>query len=418
MIGAALLFALPILLFAACKSVEPRSEADVIPESLGTAEGLWLYRGNTRSLSDGTGEETLLTSVTVEETEYGEEDFEIITYKYLRDTYEIFYIISVDGQYRVYHYNYLTKASSDLCALTPAERAYNYQIEVSSSLVFIYNTGTDYGVILSRTAQLLCENFFRGTLDGNIVYYISGSNFTYFKDGALHEVPLAASYPSSSYHRNGNYVYLFGASACGINLETEKCFPISAINDIGSEVHYADLYCKGGDYYVMTINYIRRDDDDTEHSTRLFHVSGETSKLIYEFGNAPYGMRMGIDGDLIYLTQYGPRDWQAKYFVYNTNTEEIKRVSKKKGGKGKTPEELRKQEEAKKREDNSKSELSVGEYTFYVTSLGYDDEPGMFGRVYTKTCYYLMREYGGVSVVMQYSLNENRGHFYDDIREF
>ena len=91
-----MLFALPILLIAvSCKSVEPRSVAEVIPASLGEEEGLWLYKGNTRPRTDGTEEETLLTSVTVGETEYGEEDYKIIRYKYVSGTFEIFYILQI-----------------------------------------------------------------------------------------------------------------------------------------------------------------------------------------------------------------------------------------------------------------------------------------------------------------------------------
>ena len=72
MIVTALLFALPLLLLTvACKSVEPRYESEVIPDSLGAPEGLWLYKGNLRSRTDGTEEEALLTSLSVGETEYG-----------------------------------------------------------------------------------------------------------------------------------------------------------------------------------------------------------------------------------------------------------------------------------------------------------------------------------------------------------
>ena len=416
-VAAALILALPVLLFAACKTVEPRSEADVIPETLGEAEGLWLYRGNTRSRTDGTEKETLLTSVTVDDTEYSEEEFKIVTYQYVRDTHEIFYVLIIGKQYRAYHYNYLTKESSDLCALSIEERQYDYRIAVSSSLVYIYNTSTANSPIFSPTAQLLYENFEGGTLDGDIVYRVSNDAFTYFKDGVMHQVQLDMSFKSSDYHRYGKYVYFFGASAYGINLETEEYFPFTAINAIG-KVYFSDIYCKEGVYYFMTVNYIARD-DETKHVTRLFKASGETAQLIYEFGDAPHGMRMGIDGDQIYITQYGSRPRQTKYFVYATNTGKINTAPRSSAEKGKTPEVLKREEEAAKREENLKAELSVGEFTFYVTSIGYDDEPGMFGgSFYTKTCYYLMRDYNGKSEVLQYSLNENRGYFYDDIQEF
>ena len=416
-VAAALVFALPVLLFAACKTVEPRSEADVIPETLGEAEGLWLYHGNTRSRTDGTEAEPLLTSVTVEGTEYSEEEFKIVTYQYVRDTHEIFYVLLIGKAYRAYHYNYLTKESSDLCALSIEERPYDYRIAVSSSLVYIYTTSTAYGVIFSPTAQLLCENFGGGTLDEDIVYRVSGDAFTYFKDGSIHQVQIDKFFQQSDYHRYGKYFYFFGASAYGVDLETEDYFSIAAINANG-KVHFSDIYCKDGVYYLMTVHYIARD-DETKQVTSLFQASGKTAQLIYEFGDAPHGMRMGIDGDQIYITQFGARPRQTKYFVYDTNTGIIKTAPSSSAEKGKTSEELKREEEAAKREENLKAELTVGEYTFYVAWLGYDDEPGMFGgSFYTKTCYYLMRDYNGKSEVLQYSLDENRGYFYDDIQEF
>ena len=416
-IASALILALPVLLFASC-SVEPRSEADVIPEELGTAEGLWLYCGNKRSLSDGTGEETLLTSVTIEDMTYSEEEFDVITYKYVRDTHEIFFVLSIDGQYRAYHYNYLTKESSDLGALPRAEKTYDYTIAASSSLVYILNTRTHYGVIFSPEAQLLYEDFYDGTLDGDIVYRISSYEFIYFLNGEFHVIPLDTSFRSSEYFRCGKYVYFIGKEACGVNLETEEDFPLIANNENDGNLHIADFYIKDGVLYAMTINYVFRRDDETEHLTSLFKISGETAQLIYDFGNAPHGMRMGIEGDIIYFTKYGSRSWQAKCFVYDVNTGKMKSVNSKNSGKGKTPEDIRKQEAANQREANLRAELTVGEYTFYVTSIPYDDQPGMFGTHYTKTCYYLMRDHGGKSEVMQYNLDQNYGHFYDDIGDF
>ena len=417
-VAAALLTVLSALLFASCKSIEPRSEADVIPDALGESEGLWLYCGNTRSLTDGTMEGTLLASVTVDGAQYGEEEFQIITYRYVRATCEIFYVLLIGGQYRAYHYNYSTKASSDLCALPPAERIYDYQISVSSSLVYILNTRTGDGVICSPEAQILYEDFPDGTLDGDIVYRISSYDFIYFKDGEFHQIPLNTSYHSSAYHRYGNYVYFFGDAACGFDLTTKELFPLTAINESGNRVSYPDIYCADGTFYFMAVNYVSRFDGEAEHLTSLYRVSGKTAQLVYEFGDAPRGMRMGIEGNEFYITQYGPRERQSKYFVYHTDTGEMKRSSKSQSGRGTTPEDLQKAEDAAKKAQNLKAELSVGEYVFYVTSIDYDDQPGMFGRHYTKTCYYLMRDSGGKSEILQYSLNGNGGRFYDDIREF
>ena len=416
-VAAALLLALPVFLLSAC-SVEPRSEADVIPEELGQAEGLWLYCGNKRSRTDGTEEETLLTSVTVEEREYSEEEFEVVTYQYVRSTYEIFYVLSIGEQYRAYHYNYLTQDACDLGALEAAERIYDYQIAASSSLVYLYNSRTRNGAIYSAEAELLYENFYDGTLDGDILYRVSSYDFTYFKDGAYHEIPLNTSYYASEYFRCGNYVYFLGKTGCGVDLETEEVFPLSATDAENGMLNLQEFYITDGVLYVLSVNYVTNRNNETEHLTRLYKVSGKEARLLFDFGNAPHGIRMGIDGELFYFTQTGARAIQTKYFVFNRQAELMQRISKKAGGRGSTPEDIRRKEASKARAAKLRAELSVGEYTFYVTSIGYDDQPSLFGTAYTKTCYYLLRDCGGKSEIMQYNLNGNGGHFYDDIQEF
>ena len=415
-VSAALLLALPVFLLSAC-SVEPRSEADVIPEELGQSEGLWLYCGNKRSRTDGTEEETLLTSVTIDEVEYGEEEFEVVTYHYVRSTYEIFYVLSIGEQYRAYHYNYLTQESCDLGALEAAERAYDYRISASPSLVYLCNSRTRNGTIYSPEAELLYEDFYDGTLDGDIIYRVSSYDFTYFKDGAYHKIALNASYHASEYFRCGNYVYFLGKEGCGVDLETEEVFPLSATDAENGMLNLQEFYITDGVLYVLSVNYVTNRNNETEQLTRLYKVSGKEARLLFDFGNAPYGIRMGIDGEFIYFTQKGARAIQTKYFVFRMNTEQMQRISKKAGGRGSTPEEIRRKEAANERAANLRAELSVGEYTFYVTSIPYDDQPSLFGTAYTKTCYYLMRDFGGKSEVLQYSLNGNGGHFYDDIRE-
>ena len=418
-VAAALLLALPILLLAACDTVEPRSEADVIPEELGEAEGLWLYRGNKRSRTDGTEEETLLTSVTVEGQKYSEKEFSIRTYQYVRDTYEIFFVLSIKEQCKVFHYNYKTKESAELCSLPAPQNWSDYDIEASSSLVYIHNRAKDCGVIFSPDAQLLCENFTGGTLDGDIVYRISGGNFTYFKGDAVHEVRVGIYCHASDYQKYGAFVYFFSDAACGVNLDTEEIFSLTAIDDFGGSVHFEDIYCKEGVYYATAVYYVAYSGEEPQHIRRLFQVSGVTSQLLYEFGNTPYGLRMGIEGDVLYFTKKGARESKNEYFNYDTNTGKMRSVYRQYGGKGSTPEELEQQAAAKEYAEKKRAECTVGAYKFYVTSRGYDDQPGMLGGThYTKLCYYLMRDCGGKSEIMQYNLNGNGGHFYDDIQEF
>ncbi|MDE6411267.1 MAG: hypothetical protein K2L02_01870, partial [Clostridia bacterium] len=397
MIVTALLFALPLLFLVAC-AVKPRSETDVIPDTYGTSEGLWLYKGNKRSRTDGMEEEKLLTSVTVGETEYGVEDFKIISYMYVKDTWEIFYIIQIDTDCRLCHYNYKTKESSDLYDLWDTETPENYFIEVSDSLVYVADQ-----VIFSHDAELLYKDFRYGTLDGNIVYDITGREFKYFMNGEMHVVPLDATFPNSedAYQRYGNYFYLIGSDFYAINLDTEECTTLSVFS-VSKNMYrsYDDFYYMDGSLFVLTKCCPRYSSNADERFYQLIRVTGASTSVAYDFGDAPYGMTMYIDGSTIYLVKQAARSIHNQYFAYDSKTGKTESVSSKAVKNGKTTADLTKVE---KINDNDR-ELTVGEYTFYVYSIGYDDVSDMFGSHYSKTCYYLMRRHGGLEEVMQYSL--------------
>lgn len=421
MIVTALLFALPLLLFAACKSLEPRDEVDVIPDTLGEAEGLWLYKGNYRTRTDGTEEEKLLTSVTVGEEEYGEEDFKIVSYTYLRKSSEIFYIIQIGGDCRLCHYNYKTKESSDLYDLPDSESPRDYDIEVSGSLVYIKNDETRYGVIFSRTAELVYEDYY-GTLDGDIVYRITGSGdeytFEYIRNGEKHTVACDESIRYSDRKRHGNYIYYFSETTHVIDLENAEWVTLFTLQTPDHKYYTRmDTYYLNGSLYVLTCAY-SCDHDNDDRFYRFIRITGTSAKVEYDFGNAPYGIHMTINGSTFYFQKDAERNIQNQFFAYDSKKGSMKRITM--GtfarGKGKTTDELK--EAAEKEAAEKDKELVVGDYAFYVDSIGYDRQPQMFGYHYAKTCYYLMRRCGKSEEIMQYSLNKNRGYFFDDICEF
>ncbi|MDE6411268.1 MAG: hypothetical protein K2L02_01875 [Clostridia bacterium] len=360
----ALLFALPILLIAvSCKSVEPRDEADVIPDKLGTSEGLWLYKGNTRTRTDGTGEESLLTSITVDETEYGEEDFEIVYYTYIRKSSEIFYIIQIGDDCRLCHYNYKTKESSDLYDLPDTQTPQSDLVEMSDSLVYVADRA-----IFSYNAELMYDDY-HGTLDGNIVYNLKGKEFEYVMNGEKHVIKLGSSFAKNAYQRYGNYVYLLGSEVYAINLDTEECTTLSVFNT-GDDIYlgYKDYYYMDGSLYVLTRSYSRNYNTD-ERYFQFIRITGASASVVYDFGAAS-SMYMSIDGSTIYLEKDEKGDREYQYAAYDSKTGELKRASSKEFENGKTTSDLKKPEKI----SGHIRSLTVGEYTFYVDSIGYDKE--------------------------------------------
>lgn len=415
---AAGLITLPLLPFAVSCSVTPRSEAEVIPDAMGKSEGLWLYKGNRRSRTDGTEAETLLSTVTVGETAYGEDEFKVVSYAYARETSNIFYIIQIGEDCRLARYDYQTKLSSDLYDLPDVENPRDYKIEISDSLAYVNmkNDETSFGVIFSNAAQLLYEDFC-GTLDGNIVYRFSGEYaFEYYFGGEKHEITLDKNRSRNELQKSGNYFYLFSSSpACAaivIDLEAEKTSYLSLFDTTADKYRsYKDFYRLNGSLFVLTNTY-DNDKDKDERLYQFIRITGTSAEVAYDFGDVSYGVTMSVDGDLIYLLQGSGRDYLKKYYAYDSVTGSIKRVGKRTFEKGKSTETLKNEAEARQKE------LSINGYTFYVISIGYDDQPGLIGTHYTKTCYYLMRRCVGAEEIMQYNLNKNDGYFFDDIREF
>ena len=83
-----LLIATTILTLSGCKDKE-----DCIPETLGVAEGLYLYYDNYRSLTDGTQTERLLNDITVDDVTYAVDEYYINQIEYMTNKKEIFYCL-------------------------------------------------------------------------------------------------------------------------------------------------------------------------------------------------------------------------------------------------------------------------------------------------------------------------------------
>lgn len=402
---------MPALFCVAC-SVAPRTEADVIPESMGEAEGLYLYRGNERSLTDGSEKEKLLISVTVGENTYGEDEFIIHSYRYVSETFEIFYLVEVGGEYRVYHYNYLSKTSGDVCAVPTPENPQDYKFKVSDTLVYLYNNRTAKGVLFSRNAKLLYEGFPLGILDSDLLYDDTEDEiFRWFMNGEYREVSLLAGDYVRESLRLGNYMYLLGKiGVYAVSLNTGEAAPLNGFDWNEQFIHSDGVYERDGSLYLL----LKRTYDTTNerlYAKRFYVFSGNNARLIYDFGDDNYSAEMRVNGEKIFFRKSDQQG--VKYYGYNTVTGEFRRVARGALRGSVSPDELNKEEKTEP------EELTVGSYTFYVTSMGYDDEPDYFmgGSHYTKTCYYLMRRYGGKEEVMQYNLHGS-GYFFDDIREF
>ncbi len=393
-------------------AVEPRSAADVIPESIGKPEGLWLYRGNVRMRTDGSQAENILSDIQINDVSYSKDDYSVCKSAYLAEEHVVFYIVELsDNARHIVRYDYKNKTTSHVYDISDIAED-DLCIQYSDEYYYVSDSQNERGLLFSSTGELLCDSIY-GVLNGDLLHDginngLAHYTFTWYKNGKVHSVEskvagVAFSCRDMVYYNDYCYfldarlprvVDAVGGKLSDLNIKAD---------DKSAAVFVEDYYEYGGHLYLLTLHY-----EDDLHIYRLFDVYGSEARLVYNFGNGSHGgAKMKVNGSMMYFSL--PYDGRhVKYFSYNAATDKIKRVFSKDYTKGSST-------QSASRTDIKKR---VGEYTFYVDSIGYDDQPNMMGTSYTKTCYYLMREHKGKSEIMQYSLNGNGGKFFDDICNF
>ena len=378
----------------ACRDME-----DCIPETLGQAEGLYLYYNNYRSLTDGTQTETLLSEITVDGVTYTREEFTIDCLEYVTATKEIVYSLlytTEEGEekYCIWHYNYDTKESG--LVMHSTSHAY---ITVSDSYVFI-KFGSGYfpqGVLLDSHLNII-EDSFQGIyiLHGDCLYkepYYNYGKFTWWKDGNFYEIETQKKEISSSeYYITGDYAYVFYDNILYlINLNTGESkthtFPEG---EILKEWH--GFYQNGDTLYCITTSQITETDlkyFPLETGCKLYRMQGEEISLVYEFKKS---YQMEFDGCNERYLNFAIEEYHSNFFGdKNEKSHGYYDLEKNKFVKGKT-----------KKIEQATENFKIGEYEFYTDSVKYG---ALMGHSY---CYYLHRITNGKDEILQYFFAEDR----------
>ena len=381
--------------------------ADFVPETFGAPEGLYLYKGNIRSFTDGSEPTEILSEITLGERTYGPDEFEIISLAYITETHEIFYLVSVDQQYSLWHVNYKSKVSELLYEFPKGERA-----NLKADDYYVLAQSSTVGVLFDKNAEMISDAYLGFALEKDVVYKIDNGIFEFWKDGKTAEVKILLQPKNDIIFYLGDYFYIFGEEkAVSVSLTSGKTVYLDMVEySVSPPQHGFPAY--GFDvsrvmddalFFVLYGNYNTLWKAENG-SFEILHTYSDENCIKHKFDNRIYkraNLEFNDYGKGILNFRYscswykgGVEEWYDYHdFYYNAKNGKVRR------GRKSVP--------------KSKPEaLTVGGYKFYIS-----ERHSLTGRYY-----YLNREKNGKKEIVQYMYKSEDGSapepFYDDICEF
>lgn len=370
---------------------KPQSDGPFTPTDPVAPDGLWLYYGNSRSRTDGSENADILTTVEINGSEFGADEYEIIEINYAVDTHEIFYSLRAADATYVYCYDYKEKTG---------EIKYSFPSDVKGvktyfSDTYAYVRSENIGALFTLDGQFVTDDFY-GTLLGDAVYRIDSDGFTWYRDGAVFCV--AGGYNDQRMFRFDNGVYFLDEQrSYFIDLETGASSWLAPL-DSDNYLYYGDMHYTDNTLYVV-VHFQGKLDGKHGRWHYLYKLNGADAELVYEFGDAQFDQGVLIrfaDAERLYF-HVGNDGYDGQLLCYNIASGIMSEVS----------------EVPSYPERDSKKR--VGKYAFYVDGMKYAVEGGLLGIEY-RTRYYLKRESGDHTEYLQYSDTDKK--FFDDICEF
>ena len=400
-----------LTLVAACGCNLPSKE-DVTPTELGAPEGLYLYNGNYRSLTDGSNVERLIDIVQLGGTEYAASEYSVEKHAYIRIAHKCYFVLSTENERWVYLFDYKEKSGRAVCSLPHDESIY---VATSSNCYFYVETDS-VNLLFDAEGNMLCDKI-NGLFDDDLLYAVDEYERAYewFYNGKYHRVDVkdAWFFDMRDYHRFGGYVYfLKSTETIVIDLDTGVMTMSELLNDKenfpynnkqyhlhGERNEYT--YYADGTLYLLAVYYNDiPNDDSSEWHTYLYGIKDGEATMLHYFGNPRWGCSIiGVESGNIYLEAgyNGRTSTHYKYNIESGRTNKVRKVPDFK--KSSTPSNY----------------IKVGEYEFFTESVQYTVPDGFLGFRF-ESCVYMWRRKGKDKEIMQYSFAS--GKFYDDICEF
>lgn len=373
------------------------TKSEATPTELGKTEGFYVYKGNTRCLTDGTNKETILTEIIVNGETYKAYEFEVIVCSYMRKVHEIFYILSLkkedrEPRYSLYHYNYDTKESGCLYILEESGK-----LTVSDDYAFWQ--GSEKGILINSNVQILSDELNGFSLDENILYKWEDKTFFWWMDGRLQSIALEKQIRVR--HSNGFAYFMQKDKIMIVNLTSGvvtnhnfDCEKIEIGGDGASNMRIGDAY------YVVT--------KSEQNEWRIWRVRNDKvadlGDIIVEDGEIIDVSIFQCNDEFVnFSVRYQSEKYNSTLYTniaYYVDTGEIKSCGS-------------------IIQYENPIEITVGEYRFYVESFRWGEIAwnSNYG-------YYLRRVKNGKDDIMQYYFDDEKNYdvsfsyyyyYFDDI---
>ncbi len=390
-----------------------KDKEDCIPETLGKAEGLYLYYDNYRSLTDGTQQEVLLSGeIIVDGVTYTEDEYSIDYLKYMTVKKEILYCLSTDkegedARYLLWHYNYDTKESGYVYSASEP-------IIVSTSDYYVFavcrSSSGQFGALFDEDLNFITDGLARYSLREDLLFDCVDYEFAWWKDGNFFSVGTGARI--WDFLIKNDYVYLFLKNTVYIvNLDSGE-YTVNTLPDgkqyLSSTTTYGRSITVDGITYFIT--YSTLTETEYEHlplmtGCSLWALRGEEMWCEHEFPKK-YEVDFGDNYNEEYINL--SLDYVPSFLNFEKKIDHIAGyydIKTKKTVVGPFPKQI----------SSPKKTFVVGEYEFYTDSMHYG---AMMGGYY---CYYLHRIYNGNDEILQYYFAEDKDEpnpiLFEDIYE-
>ena len=376
-----------------CKPIEQVTKEDLIPETLGAPEGLYLYYDNYRSLTDGAETERLLNDITVDGVTYTTDEYYIEQIEYMTTKKEIFYILGtqkegVAEKFILWHYNYDTKQSGFMHDFG------NYRtfIKLSENYILAHsiNDSTNKnveGVLYDSDLNYIQDGFETyELLSNNILYKYTDTMFHWWKNGRFFFIPINGGRLWSKKVSIGeNYAYLFpDYSVYTIDLNTGE-YRYTLFEE-------GELFLEGRKNYFITYTTTTESEYPNfplRTGCHLWELNELEAKRIYTFPK-----RYEIN-----FTSYNEK--YLNFDTYYAFTDWFDKNRKRKDGKGYYDIEKNQFfDHVYKKISVISENFRIGEYEFYTDYKTYGDWLSPY------YCYYLHRIKDGKDEIMQYYFKE------------
>ena len=376
-----------------------------IPTEFGEPEGLYLYFGEYRSLTDGTQRERILKEITIDGTAYSNDEIRIFGIKYVTEKKLMYFFVDADkpgekSKYAFVKFNYDAKEYEVLKVITADSFSFDYSD--CYAYIMCHSSNDAESVVFDYDGNIVAEDLNDYFLEDNFLYKSDGYTFSWWFKGKNFSVEVNDKNGENKKYdkvKCGDYAYLFTEKTVKtVNLETgenqtKRLEENAYVNS--AKTHYGQPITKGDAYYVITYSEKKEVGyNDYYIGCKLWRFKGFESNVIYTFPEK-YDVKFYeyTDGNYVDLElsyNFGiSAEMSAplsKYWNFDIKNESVTKKFK----------DIKPTDKAVRR-------LTVGEYEFYVLT---DIDVGLLA---SERYYYLYRIHNGKEEIVQFYSD----HSYD-----